>query len=99
MVKRYLLIIKKLSLNGSKTHKFVLSLLDTKKFKKNYRYAFKHKKLYWMCGEVIMKRQNCPFCGHRWVRSSEEIEIVCPNCKKSFTEEEYLEMRALYEED
>ena len=52
-----------------------------------------------MCGEVIMKKQNCPFCGHRWVRSSEEIEIVCPNCKKSFTEEEYLEMRALYEED
>jgi NADH pyrophosphatase NudC (nudix superfamily) len=52
-----------------------------------------------MYGEFIMKKQNCPFCGHRWVRSSDEIKIVCPNCKKSFTEEEYLEMRALYEED
>jgi ribosomal protein L37AE/L43A len=46
-----------------------------------------------------MKRQNCLFCGHRWIRSSKETMIVCPNCKSKFTEEEYLEMKALREED
>jgi predicted nucleic acid-binding Zn-ribbon protein len=46
-----------------------------------------------------MKRQNCLFCGHRWIRSSKEMMIVCPNCKSKFTEEEYLEMKALREED
>jgi NADH pyrophosphatase NudC (nudix superfamily) len=61
--------------------------------------VLKIKNKYCIYGEFIMKKQNCPFCGHRWVRSSDEIKIVCPNCKKSFTEEEYLEMKALYEED
>jgi hypothetical protein len=42
-----------------------------------------------------MKRQNCPFCGHRWIRSSKVKEITCPNCKMQFTEEEYLEMKAM----
>ena len=46
-----------------------------------------------------MKKQNCPFCGHRWVRSSKETIIICPNCKMKFTEEEYLNMRSLQEED
>lgn len=27
-----------------------------------------------------MKKENCPFCGHRWVRSSQESYVSCPNC-------------------
>jgi hypothetical protein len=27
-----------------------------------------------------MKKENCPFCGHRWIRKSSESLIECPNC-------------------
>jgi ribosomal protein L37AE/L43A len=27
-----------------------------------------------------MKKENCPFCGHRWIRRSLEELIECPNC-------------------
>ncbi len=40
-----------------------------------------------------MKRENCPFCGHRWVRSSNESPIVCPNCKRKYYSPEQLEKR------
>lgn len=42
-----------------------------------------------------MKRENCPFCGHRWVRSSNESPITCPNCKNKFYSQEQLEERQL----
>jgi len=38
-----------------------------------------------------MKRENCPFCGHRWVRSSKESPITCPSCKRKYYNEEELE--------
>ena len=31
-----------------------------------------------------MKKENCPFCGNRWVRSSTESPIQCPGCKRKF---------------
>jgi uncharacterized Zn finger protein (UPF0148 family) len=40
-----------------------------------------------------MKRENCPFCGHRWVRSSKEAPIICPNCKNKYYSQEQLEQR------
>ena len=42
-----------------------------------------------------MKRENCTFCGHRWVRSSNESPITCPNCKNKFYSQEQLEERQL----
>jgi len=27
-----------------------------------------------------MKKETCPFCGHRWIRSSQESCVLCPNC-------------------
>ncbi len=38
-----------------------------------------------------MKKENCYFCGHRWVRCSDELPIVCPNCKTKFYSQEQLE--------
>ena len=37
-----------------------------------------------------MKRENCPFCGHRWIRKSDESPIVCPNCKNKYYGQEDL---------
>jgi DNA-directed RNA polymerase subunit RPC12/RpoP len=31
-----------------------------------------------------MKKENCPFCGHRWVRKSSESMIECPNCRTEY---------------
>jgi predicted nucleic acid-binding Zn-ribbon protein len=31
-----------------------------------------------------MKKENCPFCGHRWIRKSSESMIECPNCKTEY---------------
>ncbi|PNX46474.1 MAG: hypothetical protein BV459_06320 [Thermoplasmata archaeon M11B2D] len=31
-----------------------------------------------------MKKENCPFCGHRWIRKSSESMIECPNCQAAY---------------
>ena len=31
-----------------------------------------------------MKKENCPFCGHRWIRKSSEEQILCPNCNTEY---------------
>jgi predicted nucleic acid-binding Zn-ribbon protein len=31
-----------------------------------------------------MKKENCPFCGHRWIRKSSESMIECPNCRTEY---------------
>ncbi|MBN1280642.1 MAG: hypothetical protein JXA00_03245 [Candidatus Thermoplasmatota archaeon] len=31
-----------------------------------------------------MKKENCPFCGHRWIRKSLESRIECPNCRTEY---------------
>jgi ribosomal protein L37AE/L43A len=31
-----------------------------------------------------MKKENCPFCGHRWIRKASELQIRCPNCKETY---------------
>jgi len=31
-----------------------------------------------------MKKENCPFCGHRWIRKSAESMIECPNCRTEY---------------
>jgi hypothetical protein len=31
-----------------------------------------------------MKRENCPFCGNRWIRKSDESPVTCPNCNRKF---------------
>jgi uncharacterized Zn finger protein (UPF0148 family) len=43
-----------------------------------------------LLGGIKIKRENCPFCGHRWVRSLDESPIKCPNCKMKFYDEEQL---------
>jgi len=40
-----------------------------------------------------MKRENCPICGHRWIRRSDENPIICPNCGSQFTNKELEEYR------
>jgi len=40
-----------------------------------------------------MKRENCPFCAHRWVRSSKESPIQCPNCSRKFYTQDELETK------
>ena len=40
-----------------------------------------------------MKKENCPFCGHRWVRSANESPIICPNCKSKYYSEEEMAIR------
>jgi len=40
-----------------------------------------------------LKRENCPFCGHRWVRSSKESPITCPNFKRKYYSREELAQR------
>jgi len=46
-----------------------------------------------------LKKENCPFCGHRWVRSSEESPIKCPNCGSKYYSEEMLAERQAMGED
>jgi len=31
-----------------------------------------------------MKKENCPFCGHRWIRKSSDSMIECPNCQTEY---------------
>jgi predicted nucleic acid-binding Zn-ribbon protein len=31
-----------------------------------------------------MKKENCPFCGHRWIRKSSESLVECPNCRTEY---------------
>jgi len=31
-----------------------------------------------------MKKENCPFCGHRWIRKSLEEQTLCPNCNTEY---------------
>jgi tRNA(Ile2) C34 agmatinyltransferase TiaS len=33
-----------------------------------------------------MKKEMCPFCGHRWICKSRENPIRCPNCEQEFYE-------------
>lgn len=33
---------------------------------------------------MYMKKENCPFCGHRWIRKSSEEQILCPNCNTEY---------------
>jgi len=40
--------------------------------------------LYSLFAGVIMKKENCPFCAHRWIRSSLESPVTCPNCHKKY---------------
>ena len=42
---------------------------------------------------VEMKRGNCPFCGHRWIRKAHESPIICPNCTRKYYSKEDLEER------
>jgi uncharacterized Zn finger protein (UPF0148 family) len=46
-----------------------------------------------------LKKENCPFCGHRWVRSSEESPITCPACGSKYYSEEMLAERQAMKED
>jgi hypothetical protein len=46
-----------------------------------------------------MKKENCPFCGHRWVRSRDESPVKCPNCNSKFYPLEQLEERQLMRKD
>ena len=48
---------------------------------------------YCLYGVIHLKKENCPFCGHRWVRSSNESPIKCPNCKSKFYSQEQLAER------
>ena len=40
-----------------------------------------------------MKKENCPFCGHRWIRKSHESPIICPECQRKYYSLEDLEER------
>ncbi|KYK28677.1 hypothetical protein AYK20_06880 [Thermoplasmatales archaeon SG8-52-1] len=44
-------------------------------------------------GGITIKKENCPFCGHRWIRSSEESPIKCPNCGSKYYSQEELAKR------
>ena len=50
-----------------------------------------------------MKKENCPFCGHRWIRKSSESMIECPNCRTEYfiqpTNEETQEEEIIDEEE
>lgn len=40
-----------------------------------------------------IKRENCPFCGNRWIRKNDESPITCPNCGRTFYSPEQLQNR------
>lgn len=46
-----------------------------------------------------MKKENCPFCGHRWIRKSLEEQILCPNCNTEYFVKPRQEEPLLEEED
>jgi DNA-directed RNA polymerase subunit RPC12/RpoP len=49
-----------------------------------------------------MKKENCPFCGHRWIRKSSEELIECPNCRTEYLiqpRDETVEEEDEYSED
>ncbi|HIH00021.1 MAG TPA: hypothetical protein HA258_05505 [Thermoplasmata archaeon] len=49
-----------------------------------------------------MKKENCPFCGHRWIRKSSESMIECPNCRTEYfiqPQHEEIEEEELGEEE
>jgi DNA-directed RNA polymerase subunit RPC12/RpoP len=51
---------------------------------------------------VGMKKENCPFCGHRWIRKSSESLVECPNCRTEYFVQprlEDLEKQHLIKED
>lgn len=37
-----------------------------------------------------MKKENCPFCGHRWIRKTNESPIICPMCQRKYYSQEEL---------
>lgn len=51
---------------------------------------FLNKSLYPPNGNIAMKKENCPFCGHRWTRSTTESPITCPNCHRKYLSREEL---------
>ena len=47
-----------------------------------------------------MKKENCPFCGHRWIRKSSESMIECPNCRTEyFIQPRHEDEKSLEEEE
>jgi len=49
-----------------------------------------------------MKKENCPFCGHRWIRKSSESMIECPNCRTEYfiqPQHEQIEEEEISEEE
>ena len=46
-----------------------------------------------------MKKENCPFCAHRWIRSSMESPVKCPNCGKKYYDVDKLNERDLISEE
>jgi len=44
---------------------------------------------------LFMRKENCPFCGHRWTRSEIESPITCPNCKRKYLSREKLAERQI----
>jgi uncharacterized Zn finger protein (UPF0148 family) len=51
---------------------------------------------------IDMKKENCPFCGHRWIRKSSESPVKCPNCKTEYslqTKQESMENEENIEEE
>lgn len=38
-----------------------------------------------------MKKENCPFCGHRWIRKSGDYEVECPSCNKKYDPKDFEE--------
>ena len=55
----------------------------------NYRFYIVYKE------GIIMKKENCPFCGHRWVRSLSESPIKCPNCGNKYYSQDELAERSI----
>jgi len=55
--------------------------------------VFKYISQYSSCGNFSMKKENCPFCGHRWIRKSGESPIKCPNCHSKYYSPEELAKR------
>ena len=47
-----------------------------------------------------MKKETCPFCGHRWIRSSQESNVVCPDCGSKYNIKELeAKIREEFEEE
>jgi len=48
---------------------------------------------------MTMKKENCPFCGHRWIRSADESPVKCPNCRSKYYPQDILKEREMMRED